>query len=81
MCAGLVGAGKDVPGPADHARRDRHAEDAVATLRKAADGGHQSPAMLASDLDFEASRSRDDFQALVADLRASSRECATPTPS
>jgi tetratricopeptide (TPR) repeat protein len=80
ICASLVGAGKATLSPAEETRRARYAERAVATLSKAADGGLQSLSMVASDPDFDAIRSRDDFQSLVAGLKAKSQARATPSP-
>ena len=80
ICAGLIGAGNAVASPAEEARRAQYAERTVATLRKAVDGGIHSPSMVASDPDFDAIRSRADFQALVTDLKAKERDRATPAP-
>ncbi len=77
ICAGLIGSGNPIAGPAEVARRAQYAERAVATLKKAVDGGIHSPSMVASDPDFDAIRSRADFQAIVSDLESKARDRAT----
>ena len=42
----------------------------MASLREALSGGHQNPDMIASDTDFDAIKSNEDFKALLTELRA-----------
>ncbi len=75
---GLVGLGKSDLSPEEKARRRSFSERAVATLRQAAAGGHHSPAMIASDIDFDSIRTCDEFQKLLKELRAKAGK--TPDP-
>jgi tetratricopeptide (TPR) repeat protein len=69
ICAAIVGNAADPLPPADQARRERFAEAAVAALREAVRGGYHSVPMVESDPDFDAIREREDFKALMAELR------------
>ena len=60
--------GEAGPDPAADARREAHAREAMAWLRRAVAAGYRNPAYLASDSDLDPLRSRDDFRALMADL-------------
>jgi tetratricopeptide (TPR) repeat protein/tRNA A-37 threonylcarbamoyl transferase component Bud32 len=70
ICADLVGLGKPHLTPDELSRRASFAAGAVASLREAISGGHQSPDMIASDIDFDAIKSSEDFKALLVELRA-----------
>ena len=80
LCADLVGLGKTDLSPMDQARRGKFAERAVATLREALSGGHRSPDMIESDNDFDGIKSNEDFKALLAELRSTSRAGQTVVP-
>ena len=66
---GLAGLGKLNLSPEEKARRRSFSERAIATLRQAAAGGHHSPAMIASDIDFDSIRSCEEFQKLLEELK------------
>jgi tetratricopeptide (TPR) repeat protein len=70
LSAGLVALGNADLSPEEQAKRRRFSERAVATLRQAAAGGHHSPEMISSDIDFDAIRSDDGFRNLLAELKA-----------
>jgi tetratricopeptide (TPR) repeat protein len=70
ICADLVGSGKTGLTPEEQSRRKNFAARAVASLREALSGGHQNPDMIASDSDFDAIKSNEDFKALLTELRA-----------
>jgi eukaryotic-like serine/threonine-protein kinase len=70
ICADLVGLGKTGLTPEERSRRAKFAAQAVSSLREAISGGHQSPDMIASDIDFDAIKSDEDFKSLLAELRA-----------
>ena len=70
ICADLVGLGKTGLTPEERTRRANFAARAVASLREALAGGHQSLDMIASDIDFDAIKSNEDFKSLLAELRA-----------
>ncbi len=77
LCAGLIEMGKTDVSPQDQARRRTFAERAIANLREAISGGLQNPEMIASDIDFEAVSSSEDFRALMAELKARARAQST----
>ena len=80
LCAGLVGLAKSDLSPEEHARRRKFTAQAVAILREAAAGGHQSPDLIASDDDFEGIKSNEDFKALLAELRSKTSADQLVTP-
>jgi tetratricopeptide (TPR) repeat protein len=78
ICAGLVGIGKTDLSPQEQARRRKFAERAVVLLRETVLDGRHNPDMIASDFDFESIRSNEDFQALIAELKAHAQVQTTP---
>jgi tetratricopeptide (TPR) repeat protein len=77
--AGIVGMGKTDLTPEELAQRKAYTDRALAVLREAISGGHQSAEMIESDIDFDSIRSNEDFQALMADLKARSQVQAAST--
>jgi tetratricopeptide (TPR) repeat protein len=69
ICAAIVGKAADPLPPADQARSERFAEAAIAALREAIRGGHHNALMVESDPDFDAIREREDFKALLAEMK------------
>ena len=63
----------------DAARREEYAARAVGLLRQAIAKGYQDADHMAKDADLDPLRKREDFQKLLADLRAKS-PTATPKP-
>ena len=61
---------KDRPHARETVAPRNFAARAVATLREALAGGHENPDMIASDVDFDAIKSNEDFKALLTELRA-----------
>ncbi|MDG3008432.1 serine/threonine-protein kinase [Paludisphaera mucosa] len=80
ICADLVAPGKTDLAPEERSRRANFTARAVASLREALAGGHQNPDMIASDIDFDAIKSDEDFEALLAELRAGRPEDRVVTP-
>jgi serine/threonine-protein kinase len=81
LCAHLVGLCRDKLSPEEETRRRKYADRAIETLRQTVAGGFHNAAQIDSDGDFVAIRLRDDFQAIVAELREKSRVAqAGPEP-
>ncbi len=80
LCAGLSGIGTTELSPHEQAQRRKFAERAVVLLREALSGGNHNPDMIASDIDFEAIKSNQDFQAVLAELRAKPSAARGDTP-
>jgi tetratricopeptide (TPR) repeat protein len=70
ICAGLIGAGKRELSSHEQSRRQKFSERAIALLRETISGGHYNAEMIASDSDFDAIKSNEDFKSLLAELRA-----------
>src|SRR5205085_703661 len=66
--AGRVGKGKATLSAREQEQRDRYAEIAVDLLRQAVTAGFKNGKSLQKDAEFEALRSREDFQEIVAKL-------------
>jgi serine/threonine protein kinase/tetratricopeptide (TPR) repeat protein len=58
-------ADSEEPGESDAADRQRNANLAMATLKKAVDGGYQNASALRTNKDLDPLRDRDDFQAIL----------------
>jgi tetratricopeptide (TPR) repeat protein len=65
--AAAVAHGKRQPTPAEQDRRARYAEEAVKTLRRAVAAGYRNVPRLRAEVDFNALRQREDFQALLCE--------------
>ena len=69
----VVGAGRaDLTGT-ERETKNRDAEEAMKSLREAVAAGWENARWMKSDPDLESIRSRDDFQALIAQLELKSR--------
>jgi serine/threonine-protein kinase len=80
LSAALIGAEKPQPSDEDRALRRRYADRAVESLRQAVAGGFGNAAQIASEEDFDAIRSREDFQALLLGLKEKSRPASGDAP-
>jgi hypothetical protein len=70
LCGDLVGAGRTELTAEEQARRRRYADRAVETLGRCIAGGYHDLAYIEAERDFDSLRKRDDFQMLLAGLRA-----------
>src|SRR5262249_20360192 len=73
LCADLAARISTRPAEEDLDRGRRHAEQAVVALREAVAGGFRNVAVLESDPDLGAIRSRDDFQTVLRGLKEKTR--------
>jgi serine/threonine protein kinase len=78
LCADLAARISTRPAEEDLDRGRRHAEQAVAALREAVAGGFRNAAVLESDPDLGAIRSRDDFQSVLRGLKEKTRGEVAP---
>jgi serine/threonine-protein kinase len=78
LSAPLIGVEQARPSDVDQALRRQYAVRAVESLRRAIAGGFHGLRQVESEEDFEAIRSRDDFQALLRGLKEKSRAEAAP---
>jgi serine/threonine-protein kinase len=78
LCADLAARISTRPAEEDLNRGRRHAEKAVAALREAVAGGFRNAAVLESDPDLGAIRSRDDFQTVLRGLKEKTRGAVAP---
>jgi tetratricopeptide (TPR) repeat protein len=70
ICGSLVGLGQTDLTSDEKALQKRYADRAMAMLKKATSGGYHNPEFIRKDPDFALLRERDDFKALIEQLRA-----------
>jgi hypothetical protein len=78
LCADLAARISPRPAEEDLDRGRRHAEQAVAALREAVASGFRNVAVLESDPDLGAIRSREDFQTVLRELKEKTRGDVAP---
>jgi len=69
-CAAAVDTDSKLPPDARKAEKQKYADEAISWLQKAVDAGYRDVNQLKTATDFEAIRTREDFQKLLAKLEA-----------